>query len=102
MKRNIRCAAVLFTAALAACGADTFLPGCRLPFDAIKTPALNVDAKCGVNGGSEDPAKIAESRAKNNFCATGTARPVTWQTFTRLEKATTEAVRQQVMTDRSV
>src|SRR5262249_21877701 len=42
------------------------VPGCQMPFKSKKTA---FDSKCGMNGSSDDADKIAESRAKNNFCA---------------------------------
>jgi hypothetical protein len=43
-----------------------FTAGCPLPFaGALNSPA---DDHCGIQGGSSDPAKQAESRAKNDFC----------------------------------
>ena len=45
----------------------SFNPVCTLPFAGVRNPAL--DDRCGIQGGSSDPAKQAESRAKNNFCA---------------------------------
>jgi len=46
---------------------NSFTPLCDLPFDGVRSPAI--DDRCGIEGGSSDPAKQAESRAKNNFCA---------------------------------
>ena len=45
----------------------TFSPVCTLPFPGVRNPAS--DDHCGIQGGSSDPAKQAESTAKNNFCA---------------------------------
>ena len=45
----------------------TFSPVCTLPFAGVRNPAS--DDHCGIAGGSSDPAKQAESTAKNNFCA---------------------------------
>jgi|SRR5271157_5577118 len=45
----------------------TFSPACTLPFAGVRNPAS--DDHCGIAGGSSDPAKQAESTAKNNFCA---------------------------------
>lgn len=47
--------------------AGTFSPVCNLPFDGVRNS--NADDHCGIQGGSNDPSKQAESRAKNNFCA---------------------------------
>src|SRR5215831_18571539 len=47
-------------------GGGSFVPGCQMPFKSKKTA---FDSKCSMNGSSDDADKIAESRAKNNFCA---------------------------------
>ena len=44
-----------------------FFPVCTLPFIGVRNPAS--DDRCGIQGGSPDPAKQGESTAKNNFCA---------------------------------
>jgi hypothetical protein len=50
-------------------GPGSFTPVCSLPFDGVRNPAI--DDHCGIQGGSSNPAKQLESRAKNNFCASG-------------------------------
>src|SRR5215472_13479954 len=52
---------------VAAPGVGLFEPVCALPFAGVRNPPI--DDHCGIDGGSSDPAKQAESRAKNNFCA---------------------------------
>lgn len=47
--------------------AGVFSPVCTLPFKGAPTA---IDGKCGMKGGSSDPAKQAESASKNDFCAT--------------------------------
>ena len=59
-----------------------FVPGCTLPFDAIKTTDLEIDATCSIDGNSGDnQGKRLESEAKNNFCAAGDAVPIRYATF---------------------
>src|SRR5262245_45068629 len=94
--------ASLVSSAFTSFGADTFNPGCVIPFKAIETDDLEIDKRCGIDGGSDDAAKIAESNAKNNSCAAGTAVPITFSTFTKLEAKTTDAARAQVKEGRSV
>ena len=45
----------------------TFSPVCTLPYKGVKNP--DSDDHCGIQGGSNDPAKQAESRSKNDLCA---------------------------------
>jgi len=52
---------------IASGSAHTFTPECTLPFAGVRNPPI--DDRCGIQGGSADPAKQAESRTKNNFCA---------------------------------
>src|SRR5260370_5086591 len=60
-------------------GAKMFTAVCPLPFaGALNPPA---DDHCGIQGGSSDPAKQAESRAKNNFCAPAQSPPVLTHQF---------------------
>ncbi len=49
----------------------TFTPACTLPFPGTRNSAS--DDHCGIQGGSSDPAKQAESRSKNDFCETAKA-----------------------------
>lgn len=62
----------------------SFTPVCTLPFKGVRNPAS--DDHCGISGGSSDEAKMAESEAKNNFCAP-TANPdtVTYQQLIDLQ-----------------
>src|SRR5690348_4420104 len=54
-----------------AAGAVLFKPGCKLPFDSIKSTGLEIDAQCTPDGnGGDDTAKVLENHAKNNFCVT--------------------------------
>lgn len=69
--------------------AEGFSPGCEVPFAEI-AEKRSVDENCGVEGSGTAPAKIAESRQKNFFCATGKPRTVTFTTFERLQRAAEE------------
>ena len=65
--------------------ATSFILPCSLPFKGVRHP--DFDNLCGIAGGSTDPAKQAESRAKNNFCAAGQRlRAMTYQDFVNLQK----------------
>ena len=67
-------------------GTGGFEPICALPFDGTRTP--DFDDECGIDGGSSDPAKQAESRAKNNFCATTRGlRSIIYQDLIDLQNA---------------
>jgi len=68
-------------------GAVVFKPGCRLPFDNIKSTGLEIDAKCTSDGnGGSDTAKVLENHAKNNFCVAGTPVAITYDDFKGLQK----------------
>jgi hypothetical protein len=65
-----------------------FQPGCKLPFETIKTVGLEVDATCSVDGNAGDNlGKRLEINAKNNFCAGGKPTPIVFDDFTNLEAA---------------
>ncbi|HET6972887.1 MAG TPA: hypothetical protein VFH96_02620 [Pyrinomonadaceae bacterium] len=73
--------------AAAPSGAVIFKPGCRLPFDSIKSSGLVIDAKCTADGnGGNDTAKVLENHAKNNFCVEGTPVVITYDDFKGLQK----------------
>jgi hypothetical protein len=67
--------------------------GCKLPFDAIKTPRA-IDRICPTGGCAElgnttqqpTPHQLMNI-AKNNFCATNTAAAVSYQDFVNLQQA---------------
>jgi hypothetical protein len=62
---------------------DVFTPAC-MPFNGQRNPAI--DDHCGIQGGSSNSAKQAQSRAKNNLCASsGPSQPVTYQDFKDLQ-----------------
>ena len=64
-----------------------FNPGCKLPFDSIKSTGLEIDAQCTADGnGADDTAKVLENHAKNNFCVTGKPVAITEDDFKGLQK----------------
>jgi len=69
-----------------------FVPAC-MPFNGQKIPAI--DEHCGLSGGSSDPSKQAQSKAKNNLCApNGPSQPLTYQELLDLQaKASAENVK---------
>ncbi len=76
-----------------------FAPLCTLPFAGARNAAI--DDRCGINGGSKDAAKQAESQAKNNFCATAQSpRAVTYEDLTGLQSQSGHTPRR--IPDRSV
>ncbi|HXO42449.1 MAG TPA: hypothetical protein VN999_13430 [Thermoanaerobaculia bacterium] len=99
MKIILACACALLGPGLAS--AEPFVPGCDVPFKAISTANLGIDQQCGIDGGSSEAGKKAESNAKNNFCVKGTATPIQYATFTQLEAAVTEPQRKATKTDRA-
>lgn len=64
-----------------------FLPGCPLPPALAGVARTTFDNTCGIKGASTVTSKIAESRAKNNLCATGTATDITYDTLKELQQA---------------
>lgn len=64
-----------------------FNPGCRMPF--LSSPIPAIDDVCGIDGAGTTDKKIAESRAKNDFCSpTSNIIPITYQTFIDLQSKT--------------
>ncbi|MGH7517118.1 MAG: hypothetical protein ACREOC_06570 [Gemmatimonadales bacterium] len=66
------------------------------PFNADCTPLFtpqqhSIDSDCGIEGAGTTAAKRLESRAKNNFCATGAPVRLTFFSFDRLHAATKAA-----------
>jgi hypothetical protein len=62
----------------------SFTPVCSLPFPGVRNPAA--DDHCGLQGGSSDPAKQAESRSKNDFCeATHASEVVSYPELVNLQ-----------------
>jgi hypothetical protein len=76
----------------------TFTPAC-MPFKGERIPVI--DDHCGIEGGSSNPAKQAQSKAKNNLCAaSGPSQPIAYQELVDLQtKASAENVKN--LADRS-
>ena len=68
----------------------SFDPGCTLPFDAIKVRQA-IDGTCPAGGHSAlingSQPHILQNLAKNNFCVTGAATPVSYNAFVALQTA---------------
>src|SRR5262249_48646623 len=64
-----------------------FQPGCPLPAALSGIPRTTFDNTCGIKGASAAPTKIAESKAKNNFCASTPAVNITYDTLKELQTA---------------
>lgn len=62
-----------------------FVPNCQLPFQSVETA---FDQECGINGVGRSSAKIAESEAKNNFCASNAPVRLSSTDFLKLQEAT--------------
>jgi hypothetical protein len=79
-------------------GGGRFVPGCQMPFQSKRTA---FDNKCGIKGAGTAADKIAESKAKNNFCGNADA-PVRLSSddFLTLQKASDD-LGSQKFTDRS-
>lgn len=61
----------------AGAGGHPFLTACPLPFSGSQN--VDIDTQCPMEGGSPSPAKQAQSRAKNNLCAsTGSPQRITY------------------------
>ena len=72
------------TPSIAGASTGTFSLEGTLPF--AGTPNPPIDDNCGIQGGSSDPAKQAESKAKNNFCAASQPpRVITYQELMGLQ-----------------
>ncbi len=102
MKITLACACALLGPGLALAQPQPFAPGCDVPFKPISTANLGIDQQCGVDGGSSEAGKKAESNAKNNFCVKGAVTPIQYETFTQLEAAVTEEQRKAAKKDRTV
>lgn len=64
-----------------------FNPGCRMPFKS--NPISDIDGQCSIEGAGNTDEKIAESKAKNDFCVpTGKITRIEYQTFKDLQEAT--------------
>jgi len=64
-----------------------FLPGCPLPSALAGVARTTFDNTCGIKGASTVASKIAESRAKNNFCVAAPAVDITYDTLKELQQA---------------
>jgi hypothetical protein len=81
-----------------------FKPGCTLPFADIASQGLDIDSACGITGNGTNMAKELESRAKNNFCATGEPVTINYAAFKRLQRRTEDrldAIKPGLKTDRT-
>jgi hypothetical protein len=69
-----------------------FVPGCPLPapLAGIAEPQP-IDKTCSIRGFSKVVEKVAESRAKNNFCAPGPPVDISYDAFKELQKAVEDA-----------
>ena len=69
-----------------------FVPGCPLPLQLANIAESHpIDKSCSIRGFSKVAEKVAESRAKNNFCAPGPAVDISYDVFKELEKAVEDA-----------
>jgi hypothetical protein len=64
-----------------------FLPGCPLPSALAGVARTTFDNTCGIKGASTVSSKIAESRAKNNFCVASPVIDITYDTLKELQQA---------------
>jgi hypothetical protein len=81
-----------------------FKTKCELPFDDIKTEGLTVDAKCGLDGSAaaNDVKTRLEMNVKNNFCAEGSANPITYDDLKDLQKLSdSQGLKQKLKTSRT-
>src|SRR5438067_1721969 len=72
--------------------AASFKPPCKLPFRKIaaKQP---IDSKCGRSGSPKDTTALtAQDTAKNNFCAVGSPRSLTFEAYPGLQAAAEKAL----------
>ena len=70
--------------------AESFEPGCTLPFDAIKVKQ-EIDGKCPMGGHSAlikgSQPHIEQNLAKNNFCVDGPPTTISYKAFVALQTA---------------
>jgi len=71
--------------------AQSFSPGCELPFKSIQE-SHEIDESCSIDGTKRDggelsSVKLAENEAKNDFCNTNSPLPMLFSTFTKLQSA---------------
>lgn len=80
---------------------NTFVPICALPFSGVRNPPA--DDHCGMQGGSSDPAKQAESESKNNFCvATHPPEVINYQSLLDLQAKAGSAHLSRSLADRTI
>jgi hypothetical protein len=96
MLKNSGFALVLFVLLVPSSFAQqySFEAGCTLPYDSIKEQH-EIDGMCSIDGRSEDhpspsDVKLAESTAKNNFCAGGTPVRIAYSDFLALQSRTND------------
>lgn len=113
--RTLRIAVSLFIVFSYRGRAQSFDPGCQLPFDAIRKHHP-IDDTCPRRGDVLDPpadaqaaAHASQNEAKNNFCRSGSPALVTFSSFKKLQKKLNQKVspaktwtRDNLPTDRSV
>jgi hypothetical protein len=64
-----------------------FHPGCNMPF--TSSPVADIDGQCSIEGAGQSDAKIAESKAKNDFCvSTAHVIPIAYENFDDLTNGT--------------
>jgi hypothetical protein len=78
---------VLFASSSLAQQNTKFRAGCPLPDALVGIPRTAFDNTCGIKGASTVPAKVAESKAKNNFCAATPSVDITYDTLKELQGA---------------
>ena len=78
------CWALLIPATSHAQAGREFVPNCQLPFQSVET---EFDQECGIKGVGRSAAKVAESQAKNNFCATNAPVRLSPNDFASLQSA---------------
>lgn len=77
---------------------DTFTPAC-MPFNGQRI--ADIDDHCGVQGGSSNAAKQAQSKAKNDLCAaTGPSQPISYQELVDLQTRASSAENVRSLVDR--
>lgn len=71
-------------------GEEAFVPGCTLPFDAIKL-RRDIDGRCPKGGHSAliqgSQPHVLQNLAKNDFCVDGPPTPISFNAFVALQTA---------------
>lgn len=69
-----------------------FKPGCPLPAPLADIAEVHsIDKTCSIRGFSQVAEKVAESRAKNNFCASGPPVDISYDVFKELQQGVDDA-----------